>query len=152
MKKAGRIVLLVISLLNGIAGLVCGILMIVKPDGSLMAMQSVIPVLRQTPVLGALFFRDLLWVGIVMLLALGIPSSLASVLTIRKHRCRYRSQLFAGICLLLWCITELFIIPNPVVVGYLVVGIVQVVLAISLRAPADRDRSLVKKTAAPGRK
>ncbi len=152
MKKAGRIVLLVISLLNGIAGLICGILMIVKPDGSLMAMQSVIPVLRQTPVLGALFFRDLLWVGIVMLLALGIPSSLAAVKTLRKHRWMYRSQLFAGICLLLWCITELLILPNPAVIGYLVVGIVQVVFAISLRAPADQDRSFVRKPAASGKK
>jgi len=152
MKQSGRIVLLVISLLNGIAGLVCGVLMIVRPDGSLMAMQSVIPVLRRTPFLGALFFRDLLWVGIVMLLALGIPSSFAAVMTLRKHCWMYRSQLFAGICLLLWCITELFIIPNPVVVGYLVVGIVQVVLAISLRAPAERDRSPVKQTAASGKK
>jgi len=136
--------LLVISLLNGIAGLICGTLMIVRPDGSLMALQSVIPVLRQTPVLGALFFRDLLWVGIVMLLGLGIPSSFAAVLTIRKHRWMYGAQLLAGICLLLWCITELLILPNPAVVGYLVVGIVQVISAVHLQTVLDQVRLAVK--------
>jgi len=125
-QKGLRRAILTISVINGFTGLVCGALLMIRPDGALMGLGVVIPVLHRTPVLGDVFFRNLLWVGVVMFAGLGVPGTIAAALTLKKKDQQYHLQSLAGILLVFWCVAELFLLPNPAVLFYLVVGLFQV--------------------------
>lgn len=121
MQKAARGWLLVISALNGVAGLVCGILLIARPDGSLLKASALLPVIRRFP-LSDVFFRDMFWIGVAMLLVLGIPNLIAFVSLLRRHPLQYRVSLAAAVLLMLWCGFEMPFMFNYAAVGYFVVG------------------------------
>ena len=74
MRRLARGVLIVVSVLNGAAGLICGVLFIAGPDGHLLQAGALIPVIQGLP-LASVFFRDFFWIGVIMLLVLGIPNS-----------------------------------------------------------------------------
>lgn len=140
MRNVARGFLVVVSILNGLAGLVCGVLFIVGPDGSLMQAGALLPVIATMP-LANVFFQDFLWIGIAMLLVLGIPNTVAAVLLVRKSASQYRATLATGILLLLWTGFELIFMPNGLAIGYFVVGVVVVVASILL------GRSTVQRSA-----
>jgi EamA domain-containing membrane protein RarD len=131
MGRWGRGFLIVVSILNGVAGLVCGVLFIAGPDGRLMQAGALLPVVQGLP-LASVFFRDFLWVGVAMLLALGVPNSIAAVMLLRKSQNQYLATLVAGILLVLWCGFELIFMINVLAVGYFVVGLVSVLCSILL--------------------
>jgi hypothetical protein len=138
MGRVGRGFLIVVSILNGVAGLVCGVLFIAGPDGRLMQAGALLPVVQGLP-LASVFFRDFLWVGVAMLLALGVPNSIAAVMLLRKSQNQYQATLVAGILLVLWCAFELIFMINVLAVGYFVIGLVSVLCSILLlsRAPVS---------------
>jgi len=117
--------------LNGMAGLVCGVLFIASPDGNLMQAGALLPVVQTMP-LANVFFQDFLWIGIAMLLVLGIPNTVAAVLLIRKSEWQYRATLATGVLLLLWTGFELIFMPNGLAIGYFVVGVVVVAASVLL--------------------
>jgi hypothetical protein len=82
--------------------------------------------------LANVFFQDFLWIGIAMLLVLGIPNTVATVLLVRKSASQYRATLATGILLLLWTGFELIFMPNGLAIGYFVVGIVVVAASVLL--------------------
>jgi EamA domain-containing membrane protein RarD len=131
MGRWGRGLLIVVSLLHSVAGLVCGVLFIAGPDGRLMQAGALLPVVQGLP-LASVFFRDFLWVGVAMLLALGVPNSIAAVMLLRKSQNQYLATLVAGILLVLWCGFELIFMINVLAVGYFVVGLVSVLCSILL--------------------
>ena len=49
MQKVARAWLITISLLNGLAGLVCGPLLIARPDGRLLMATALLPVVHKLP-------------------------------------------------------------------------------------------------------
>lgn len=138
MARAGRGFLIVVSILNGVAALVSGVLLIAAPDGRLMQAGALLPVVQGLP-LANIFFHDLLWIGIAMLLVLAVPNSTAAVMLWRKSRHQYLATLVAGILLVLWCGFELIFMINALAVGYFVVGLFSVLCSIFLmrRAPAQ---------------
>ena len=137
MRRVARGFLIVVSVLNGLAGLICGVLLIAQPDGGLMQMGVLLPTIQTFP-LADVFFQDFLWIGIVMLLVLGIPNSTAAVMLFRRSERQYQATFIAAVLLLLWCGFELIFLFNIAVVGYFVVGVLAVLASASLlrSAPA----------------
>ena len=130
--KAIRGFVLVTTLFNGIAGLICGLLFIGWPDGSLMAAEGMIPMLQTFP-LADIFFRDFLWIGIAMILVLGIPSTIAGIMLLRKTAHQYIGSLVAAVLVLLWCMAEMPFLPNPLCLFFGVVALLQITASICLR-------------------
>jgi hypothetical protein len=92
--------------------------------------------------LADIFFRDFLWLGIAMLVALAIPNLTAAVMLVRRSPGQYAAALVAAVLLILWCGFELIFMFNFAAVGYMAVGIVSLVAASLLRIPfveAERE-------------
>ncbi len=131
MRRMARGFLIVVSILNGLAGLVCGVLFIAGPDGSLMQAGALLPVIQELP-MASVFFQDFIWIGVAMLLALGVPNSVVAVMLLRKSEKQYLATLAAGALLILWCGFELVFMINGLAVGYFVVGLISILCSITL--------------------
>jgi len=90
--------------------------------------------------LADVFFRDLMWIGVAMLLVLGIPNTVAAVMLIRRDAGQYKATLVAGVLLVLWTGFELIFMYNVAAVGYLVVGVLAILCSVLLQ----------RRTAQPG--
>lgn len=137
MRRTARVFLILVSILNGAAGLVCGALFLASPDGSLMGFEPLLTVVRTLP-LADVFFRDLMWIGVAMLLALGIPNTVAAVMLTRRRAGQYTATLAAGALLVLWTGFELIFMYNVAALGYFVVGVLSILCSVLL---AGRGRS-----------
>ncbi len=135
MRRMARGFLIVVSILNGLAGLVCGVLFIAGPNGRFMQADALLPVIHELP-LASVFFRDFVWIGVAMLLVLGIPNSAVAVMLLRKSDRQYLATLIAGVLLMLWCGFELIFMINGLAVGYFVIGLISVLCSILLLRPA----------------
>ena len=131
MQRVARGFLIVVSILNGVAGLVCGVLFIAGPDGRFLQAGALLTVIQELP-LASLFFQDFVWIGVAMLLLLGVPNSVATVMLLRKSEDQYLATLFAGVLLLLWTGFELIFMINALAVGYFIIGLVSVLSSIML--------------------
>ena len=140
MQRVARGFLITISVINGALGLVCAVLLLLAPDGRMLGMDVLLPTLATFP-LADVFFRDFLWIGIAMLLALGIPNLIAAVMLFRRSGMQYVVTLIAGVLLVLWCAFELVHMFNVAALGFLVVGALAVIVSLILRASADGERS-----------
>ena len=135
MRRTARSLLIVVSILNGLAGLICGVLFIAGPDGRFMQAGGLLSVVQKLP-LASVFFQDFVWIGVAMLLVLGIPNSIAAVMLLRNNESQYVAALVAAVLLLLWCSFELVFMFNALAVGYFVVGLMSVSSSIVLMRPA----------------
>ena len=134
MRKVARSLLIVVSILNGVAGVVCGVLFLAGPDGHLMQAGALLPIVQRLP-LASVFFRDFTWIGVAMLLVLGIPNSIAAVMLLRRSESQYTATLAAGVLLVLWCGFELIFMFNALAVGYFVVGLISILSSVVLLRP-----------------
>ena len=135
MRRVARGFLIAVSILSGVAGLVCGVLFIAGPDGRLVQAGALLPVIQGLP-LASVFFQDFLWIGVAMLLVLGAPNSIAAVMLLRRSENQYLATLVAGILLVSWCGFELIFMFNVPAVGYSVIGLISVLCSILLMRPA----------------
>ena len=136
MRRAARGLLIVVSILNGLAGLVCGVLFIAGPDGRFLEAGALLRVIQELP-LASVFFQDFVWIGVAMLLVLGVPNSVATVMLLRKSENQYPATLIAGVLLVLWCGFELIFMINALAVGYFIIGLISVVSSILLLRPTQ---------------
>lgn len=135
MRRTARSFLIVVSILNGVSGLICGVLFIAAPDGHLLQAGALLPVIATLP-LASFFFRDFTWIGVAMLLVLGIPNLVAAKMLLRKHAGQYVVTLIAGGLLLAWCGFEMVFMFNIPVVGYFALGVISALSSILLLRPA----------------
>lgn len=135
MRRIFRGLLIVVSILDGVAGLVCGVLFIAGPDGRFLQAGALLPVIQGLP-MASVFFKDFVWIGVAMLLVLGVPNSIAAVMLLRQSEHQYLVTLVAGVFLLLWCGFEFIFMFNALAVGYFVVGLVSILSSIVLLKPA----------------
>lgn len=126
------------SILNAAAGLICGVLLILRPDGRLLQMGALLPVVKGMP-LANIFFRDFFWIGLAMLIALGVPNLIAVVMLLRRTENQYLATLGAGVLLLLWCGYESIYMFNAAAVGYFAVGAASVLFSALLLRPAVEE-------------
>lgn len=131
MRRVARGFLIVVSVLNGLSGLVCGVLFIAGPDGRFLMAGALRPVIATLP-LAQVFFRDFFWIGVAMLLVLGIPNAVAAVMLMRRSAKQYIATLVAAVLLLLWCGFEMIYMFNAGALGYFVVGVISVLSSLLL--------------------
>ena len=132
--------LIVVSVLNGLAGLVCGVLLVAEPDGRFLQMGALRSVIRAFP-LADVFFRDFFWIGVAMLVGLGLPNLIALVTLTRRSRRQYLATLAAGVLLLAWCSFEMLYMFNAAAVGYLVAGALEIAASAALLRSVGRQAS-----------
>jgi hypothetical protein len=136
MRRLARGYLIVVSILNGFAGLVCGVLFIVRPDGSLLQAGALLPIIRTLP-LADIFFHSFLWIGVAMLLVLGVPNTVAAAMLVRHSGRQYLATLVAGVLLVMWTGFELIFMYNAPALGYFTAGAVSILCSVLLmRTPA----------------
>ncbi|MDR3686597.1 MAG: hypothetical protein P4L93_06555 [Coriobacteriia bacterium] len=140
MNRVARVFLIVVSIFNSFAGLLCGLLLIAEPDGRLLQMGALLPVVQTFPLAG-IFFRDFFWLGVAMLLALGLPNLVAAVMLFRNSNKQYVVTLFAGVVLVLWCSFEFIYMFNIAAVGYFVVGVLSILSSALLARPQAQARA-----------
>lgn len=140
MRRVARVYLLVVSLLNGVAGLVCGALFIVSPDGALMGWGPLLPIVQELP-LSEVFFQDFVWIGVAMLLVLGFPNTVAAVMLFRRAGRQYVMTCAAGVLLLAWTGFELLFMYNAAAAGFFVAGVLAILASYVMMRPALRPES-----------
>lgn len=127
--KVGRRDLTIMCILVAVGALGGGVLAIAAPDGSLIQASELIPVLQKIPVLGA-FMDSLLVPGIILLIFVFVPQTVAAVLLIKKHPRQYRAGMVAGVFLSLITICELIFMGSNVLSWvFLVLGFVELGVA-----------------------
>ncbi len=124
------------SILDGLSGLVCGVLFIAAPDGRLLQAGALLPIIRTLP-LADVFFRNFTWIGIAMILVLGIPNTVAAVMLIRRSAKQYAATLVAGLLLVLWTGFELVFMFNVPAVAYFAVGALSIASSVFLKRQPD---------------
>jgi hypothetical protein len=138
-RRLARGYLIVVSLLNGFAGLVCGVLFIIRPDGGLLQAGALLPTIRTLP-LANVFFQDFFWIGVAMLIVLGAPNTIAAAMLIRRSQQQYVATLVAGVLLMVWTGFELAFMYNAPALGYFVVGVLSILSSVFLQRQPDQNQ------------
>lgn len=136
MRRTARGFLMIVSVMNGVAGLICGALLIVRPDGSLLQAGALTPIIQELP-LASVFFQDFFWIGVAMLLVLGIPNAVAIVMLIRRSQKQYPLTLVAGLLLVTWTGFELIFMYNVPALAYFLVGVLSILASVFLLKQAS---------------
>jgi len=138
MRRIARGFLIAVSVINGFLGLVSAALLLLAPDGRFLGMGVLLPVIATFPLAGV-FFQDFFWIGLVMLLALGLPNLVAAVMLVRHSDGQYVATFVAGALLLLWCGFELIYMFNVAAAAFLAVGVLSVLASLLLLKPAGDE-------------
>jgi len=127
-EKWRRPFLIATNAFNGAAGIVCGLLFILAPDGRLMGAGDgrLLEMVQNFP-FPHVFFQDFRWIGIAMLLALGIPGTAATVALLRRIEPQYLIAYTSSRLLFLFCLVEVIFLPNPLVIVFMIIAVVQTV-------------------------
>jgi hypothetical protein len=104
-----------------------------------MGFQPLISVVNELP-LGDIFFRDLRWIGVAMLLVLAVPNLTAAIMLFRRSEHQYRATFASAVLLMLWCGFELIFMLNVGAVGYFLAGALAAFCSGALLRTADQER------------
>jgi len=96
MAKAARRVFLGICWCNGILAVIFGSLMIASPSGELLGMQQLLVEMQSWPN-AHIFFKDLVWPGIALILVNGVSNLIALAFWMARHRIHTILGLIAAI-------------------------------------------------------
>ncbi|MDD2960160.1 MAG: hypothetical protein PHR92_16885 [Lachnospiraceae bacterium] len=110
--------------IGAVAGAAC---MLIKPDGSLMGMQGLLPYFQVLP-LAEILYQDYLFPGIALLCVNGLPNLLAAALLLRQRKAGVALGGGLGITLMLWICIQFVIFPiNFLDIAFFSFGILQAV-------------------------
>ncbi|MDD2648528.1 MAG: hypothetical protein PHI27_07690 [Eubacteriales bacterium] len=113
------------TLFIGIGALAGGIAMLIKPDGSILQMQPLLPYFQVLPFADALF-QDYFFSGIALLLVNCVPNLIAAYLLIKKKPAGIKLSAILGVTLALWIIIQFIIFPlNFMDIAYFLFGLIQ---------------------------
>lgn len=123
--EKARVCLLILCLFIGIGAVVGSVSMLVKPDGSILHMQSMLPYFQVLPFSDQLF-QNYTFSGIALLCVNGITNLVAaSLLICRKHLGVILGIIF-GITLMLWICIQFIIFPfNFLSTSFFILGLAQ---------------------------
>ena len=126
--KIFKVLLLVLALFVGIGAYVGGICMLIKPDGSLLRMENMLPYFQVLP-FADIVFQDYVFPGIALIIVNGISNTVASILIIRNKRIGYVLGTLFGFTLMLWIIIQFVIFPmNALDIIYFTLGTLQLII------------------------
>ena len=125
--KVFRVLLLVFCFFIGLGALYGGIAMLIKPDGSLLRMEQMLPYFQVLPFADVLF-QDYIFPGIALIIVNGITNLTAATLILCKKRIGYVLGTIFGFTLMLWIIIQFVIFPaNVLSTTYFILGVLQLV-------------------------
>lgn len=130
-------ILCALSFFIGLGALVFGPLMMIFPVNTPLGLSELLPAMKNFP-FQEIFFQDLFWSGLALLLCNGVCNTISVVQFIRKKPSFIWWTIAASFLLMLWCITEMIFLPNAMAVLYLILAIIQLVLSIRIRIKSNK--------------
>ena len=125
--KIFRALLLFWTIFIGIGALVGGVCMLIKPDGSILHMETMLPYFSVLPFSDVLF-QDYVFSGIMLIIVNGLTNISAFILILLKKRIGYILGTIFGFTLMLWIIIQFVIFPpNLLDTFYFIFGCLQLV-------------------------
>lgn len=125
--KISKGIVLFWTLFIGIGALAGGLCMIIKPDGSVMGMQEMLPYFQVLPLADKLF-QDFLFPGIALIIVNGITNIVATGLIFANKKSGIIMGMIFGITLMAWIIIQFVIFPPNVMSSlWFVFGILQAI-------------------------
>ena len=125
--KVFKTLLLIWTIFIGIGALVGGTCMLIKPDGSRLHMENMLPYFSVLPFSDVLF-QDYVFSGIMLIIVNGLTNITAFVLVLLKKRIGYILGTIFGFTLMLWIIIQFVIFPpNLLDTFYFIFGCLQLV-------------------------
>ncbi|MDO4490949.1 MAG: hypothetical protein Q4B85_07790 [Lachnospiraceae bacterium] len=110
--------------IGAVGGAAC---MIIRPDGSLMNMQDMLPYFQQLP-FADILFKDYLFSGVALLVVNGLSNLTAAYLLIRNRKTGVILGGLFGVTLMLWICIQFYMFPfNFMSTAYFVFGLIQAV-------------------------
>ena len=123
--KVFRALLLAVSLFVGIGAFFGGVCMLIKPDGSLVFLDGMLPYFQVLP-FAEVLFQDYVFSGIMLIIINGVSNALASVLILRNKRSGYVLGTIFGLTLMLWITIQFVIFPFFIIdLVYFLFGVFQ---------------------------
>ncbi len=99
-----RVFLLILLVFVGVTATVSGLMLMIRPDGSLMQMPA--DILLTSP------FRNFLIPGIVLFAFVGLVNGMAAWLLIRRHPAQYDWAMVAGVMIGGWIVVQIIMIQS----------------------------------------
>lgn len=125
--KVFKVILLVWCFFIGIGAFVGGVCMLIKPDGSLLQMEPMLPYFAVLPFSDVLF-QDYVFSGIMLIIVNGITNIIAAILILKDKRVGFVLGTVFGVTLMLWIVIQFIIFPpNVLSTLYFVFGALQFV-------------------------
>lgn len=123
--KITKIMLLFWTIFIGLGAYVGGICMLIKPDGSILQMESMLPYFQVLP-FAKYLFQDYIFSGIMLIIVNGISNTIATYYIFKNKRIGYLLGTIFGFTLMLWIIIQFVIFPrNLLDTLYFTFGILQ---------------------------
>lgn len=125
--KPTRRALIFWCLFIGIGAFFGGIAMLLRPDGSILQMQEMLPYFEKLPFADVLF-KDYLFSGIALICVNGITNTIAAIMLLKKKKAGIICGIVFGITLMLWICIQFYMFPmNPLSTAYFIFGFLQAV-------------------------
>ncbi|MDR2085046.1 MAG: hypothetical protein LBP67_08650 [Bacteroidales bacterium] len=113
------------SLFIGIGALWGSLMMFIDPTGKMFYMDELLPFMQVLP-FPEIFFRNMIFPGICLLIVNGISNFIALFLLFRRRKYGSLAGMICGIVLMLWIIIQFFVFPfNWLSTSYFVFGLLQ---------------------------
>ena len=123
--KIFKVLLLILTIFVGVGALFGGVCMLIKPDGSLVFLDTLLPYFQVLPFADVLF-QDYVFSGIMLILINGITNIVASILILKNKKIGYVFGTIFGITLMLWITIQFAIFPFFVIdLVYFILGVLQ---------------------------
>lgn len=123
--KKTKIVLICWCLFIGIGALVGGTCMLIKPDGSILQMQNLLPYFEVLPFSNVLF-QNYIFPGISLIIVNGLTNLIASYFLFENKKVGTILGGIFGITLMMWITIQFIIFPKNVLsISYFIFGIIQ---------------------------
>lgn len=94
----------------GIGAVVGSVCMFIRPDGSLLQMQNMLPCFKKLP-LSDILYQDYLFPGAALLIVNGLTNLTAAVFLLRKNPLGIRLGMCFGVTLMLWICIQFYMFP-----------------------------------------
>ena len=125
--KLTKILILFWTAFIGLGAFAGGISMLIKPDGSILHMESMLPYFEVLPFSNVLF-QNYIFPGIALIIVNGVSNAIAFTLILLKKRLGYILGTVFGFTLMLWIIIQFVIFPpNILDTLYFIFGCLQLV-------------------------
>ncbi|MGN0812676.1 MAG: hypothetical protein ACI4MQ_04105 [Candidatus Coproplasma sp.] len=125
--KIFKVLLLIMTIFVGVGAFVGSICMLIKPDGSLVFLDTLLPYFQVLPFADVLF-QDYVFSGIMLIIVNGITNAVATVLILKNKRTGYVLGTVFGLTLMLWITIQFVIFPFFAIdLVYFIFGLLQLI-------------------------